>query len=398
MRMLSPVALAIAFTAAARLDAQGIATFVTTPRLSIGDTAGEPAYMFSRLTDARRLLDGRFVVAACGDRQLRSFDAQGKHLATLSLAESQAPQRIMVRIFPAGGDTIGVHEILNTRLTLVNRDLQTVRTIPVPNPVPPRPDGRPSMNTTDVIGRFADGTFLGRRVAPPSNEPGITRRMVSFYRFDNAGVIRDSLTGTPGVELMVGPGGRSGGVRLARSASAAMFADRLLIGDQAVAELAEYGPDLKPLRRVPTATKPVPVTDSIKALWVTAANSRALFPVNGVTPVFLEAYPDMMPAFRDIVTGSDGRAWVQDPIGANSYPLLWTAYQGARPVARVELPARFYPTQFGNDWVLGIQFDTTATERVQLRQFTPGPLSNKMLTPKEAAPTNRPQCGAWISR
>jgi len=80
----------------------------------------------------RRLSDGRIVVAVCGDRQLRSYDASGKYLATLNLAEPPSPQRILVRLFPAGGDTLAAHEGLNLRLELIAPDLSVLRVIPVP--------------------------------------------------------------------------------------------------------------------------------------------------------------------------------------------------------------------------------------------------------------------------
>jgi hypothetical protein len=390
----------VALTAAAvgSLTAQ-IPSFVTTPQLTIGDSAGDPTMVFNRLSDARRLSDGRIVAAVCGDRQLRSFDASGKYLTTLNLAEPQAPQRILARLFPAGGDTLAVNEGLNLRLTLIAPDLSVLRVIPVPNPLPPPTNGRPARNTMDVIGRFANGTFVGRVQAGASSDTGALRRKISFFRFDESGKILDSVAGLPGNEIVVIPGQPiTGSMRLGRTTVAALLPDRLVIGDQAVADLAEYAPDMKLRRQIPTITKPVQVTDSMQAAWTSTANARANFPVNGVGAVFGNRFADALPAFRDLVSGTDGRIWAQDPAGADSYPLVWTAYQDARPVARAELPPRFYPTQFGRDWVLGLAFDTTKVERVQLLHLTTGTLSDRRLTPREAAPPNRPQCGAWTSR
>jgi hypothetical protein len=97
------------------------------------------------------------------------------------------------------------------------------------------------------------------------------------------------------------------------------------------------------------------------------------------------------------MTDSIRAAWTRVET-TDHYPVLWTAYERGQPVARAELPPRFSPTQFGPDWVLGLAYDTTAVDRLQVLRLTPGPLTNVRLTPKEAAPANRPRCGAWTSR
>lgn len=116
------------------VHAQSLPTFVTMPMLAIGDTLTDPHFRFERLTDARRLADGRIVAAICPQTEIRTFDSSGRFLASLSLHDDPRAQRSLVRLIPAGGDTIGVVEALfNSRLTLVGPDLKVVRTIPLPN-------------------------------------------------------------------------------------------------------------------------------------------------------------------------------------------------------------------------------------------------------------------------
>lgn len=380
------------------VHAQSLPTFVTMPMLAIGDTLTDPHFRFERLTDARRLADGRIVAAICPQTEIRTFDSSGRFLASLSLHDDPRAQRSLVRLIPAGGDTIGVVEALfNSRLTLVGPDLKVVRTIPLPNTDTSRM-GRTGASRLDVIGRFADGSFVGRFGGPVIRGAGRHRRQLHFYRFGPDGTLRDSLivAGPDAFHLETMRG--SAGVRMHRTTSVAVLPDRLVIGDQANAFLLEHGMDLKPTRRVATATKPMPITDSVKAAWTRVAVDRAMTPTNGILAAFGDIYPDSTPAFRDLVTGSDGRVWVQDPLGADFYPLIWTAYRGGRAVARAELPPRFYPTQFGPDWVLGLAYDTTTIDRIQLLKLAAGPLPNARLTPKAAAPANRVRCGAWVSR
>jgi hypothetical protein len=180
--------------------------------------------------------------------------------------------------------------------------------------------------------------------------------------------------------------------------SVAVVDGRLIVGDQTTPSFLEYEPGFRTGRRTATVTRPIPIGDSVRSAWTQVAIARAMTPMNGVLSVYGDFYPDSTAAFRDIVAGTDRRAWLQDPQGADFYPLIWTAYQGGRPIMRAELPPRFYPTQFGPDWVLGLAYDTTPVDKLQLLKLTPGALTIAHLSPKEAAPANRPFCGAWVSR
>jgi hypothetical protein len=396
MRSLVLAVIVIAHTSA---RAQRVPTFVTAPLVTISDSVGDTTRMSSRLTDAKRLSDGRVVVAVCGANELRSYDTKGQHIATLAIPNSPRQQRLLWRLFPAGGDTLAAYMGINSGVTLIDPTFKVAREIKIPNPDTATFQGRPRSTRLDVIGRFSNGTYVGRLMPNPGDGGGaygIDRRSISLYRFDDAGTILDSAT-VAGQEILRIAGQRSMQVpRLGRGTTLAVVGDRLMVGDQTFPSIAEYGTNLKPVRQVETITRPMLVSDSIRAAWARVEND--LTPTNGVRSVFAVTYPPMTPAFRDLVSDIDDRLWVQDPQGADHYPLQWTAYKGGQPVARVELPARFYPTQFGPDWVLGLTFDTTAFDRVALLRLTPGSLRNTRLSPREAAPANRPGCGAWTSR
>jgi hypothetical protein len=381
---------------ASTAEGQGLPSF-TTSQLLVIDSVGDTTRTGGRLTDAKRLSDGRIIAAVCGTNELRAYDSGGKRLGSISLFEPGV-QRSLVRLFPAGGDTVAAFEDLNSRITLVGPAFSIVRTIVPPNPDTATFNGRPRPSSLSVIGRLTDGTFIGRNPGRVSRDSGLHRRQLSLYRFNAAGALLDSLT-IPGTEDRVIPGARTQqAMRLARTTVVAVSADRLVVGDQTAPWLVEYDAGLKVARRTPTVTAPLPVTDSIRAAWTRVAVAREMAPTNGVLAAFGDFYSDSMPAFRDLVAGTDRRIWAQDPHGADFYPLVWTAYQGGRAVARVELPPRFYPTQFGPDWLLGIATDSLPADRLQVLKLTPGPLTNARLSPKVAAPANRPRCGTWVSR
>jgi hypothetical protein len=392
--------LALVVIAHSSARAQRVPTFVTAPLVTL-DSVGDTTRMSSRFTDAKRLSDGRVVAAVCRANELRSYDATGKRLGTISLLESGGPQRMLWRLFPAGGDTLGAYESLNVRVTLIDPSFKVARTVAVPNPDTSTFQGRPRGTRLDVVGRFTDGTYIGRVIQNPTDAGGaygIDRRAMSLYHFDESGRFLDSVS-VPGPEMLRVAGRQSIQLpRLGRATTIAVSGDRLLVGDQTFPSVAEYGANLKPLGQVETITRPTLVNDSIRAAWIRIETEGQLTPTNGVLSVYAVSYSPMTPAFRDLVTGADGRIWVQDPQGADHYPMLWTAYKSGQPVARAELPPRFYPTQFGPDWVLGLAFDTTRVDRLALLRLTPGALQNLRLSPKEAAPANRPVCGAFTSR
>ena len=386
--------------------AQSVPTFVTAPLVTVNDAVGDTTRMSNRFTDAKRLSDGRVVAAICPANELRSYDATGKPIASISLAENPGPQRSLVRLFSAGGDTLAAFENLNVRLTLIDPSFKVLRTVSVPNPDTATFNGRPRPTRLDVIGRFADGSFVGRMPQAPMPLPvaeantvyGIDRGSMGLYHFSSAGALLDSVT-VPAGEILRVAGQRAIQVpRLGRGTTFAVVGNQLIVGDQTLPFVSEYGMNLVPMNRVETITRPMLMNDSIRAAWIRIETTNQLKPTNGILAVYGVAYPSQTPAFRDLVSGTDGRLWVQDPQGADHYPLLWTAYKGGQPAARVELPPRFYPTQFGPDWVLGLAYDTTAVDRLQLLKLAPGKLTNVHLSPRDAAPANRVRCGAWSSR
>jgi len=380
--------------------AQRVPTFVTAPLVTL-DSVGDTTRMSSRFTDAKRLADGRVVAAVCGANELRSYGASGKRIGSISLLETPGPQRYLWRLIPAGGDTIAAFESINNRVTLIDPSFKVARTLAIPNPDTATFQGRPRSSRLDVIGRFSNGTWIGRLLPSrpdTTDKYGLDRRQISLYHFDDKSTILDSVT-MDDADILRIAGQRSMQVpRLRRGTSFAVIGNQLIVGDQTQPFVSEYGANLVPTGKLETITRPMLMTDSIRAAWTRTEVAGQLTPTNGVLSVYANFYPPQTPAFRDLVGGADGRLWVQDPQGADHYPLLWTAYRNGQPVARVELPPRFYPTQFGADWVLGLAYDTSATDRLQLLRLDPGALTNVRLSPKDAAPANRPRCGAFTSR
>ena len=381
---------------AARAQTQEIPTFTaaTPPSVSIGLEDGAEAYLLSGVSNALRLSDGRIVVAACGSSDLRWYDSTGRHLRTVGREGSGPGEfRSLRRIFPAGGDSIAAVDGLlgrgaggsglQYRVSLFAPDGELLRTISPPFRV-------------DVLGRQADGSFTGRVLRTPPRVPGIHRRTITLYRLDGSGVVTDSVPGLPGPDAAIAENRSMRGLRLGPSSVVAVLPDRVVFGRQDEGTYTVYSSTLRVLRRVSTITRPEPVTAAVRRQWEETRD--VLVPRGGVIGAFSEDYAPAMGAYRDAVAGVDGRLWLQDPYRPGVYPLVWTAYEDGRAVARAELPPRFFPTQFGANWVLGVGFDDLGVERVQLLTLRPGPLSGRNLPPRDAQHPDRPRCGVWTSR
>lgn len=381
--------------AAAEGSADGPATLVTAeePALEIGATTGEEAYLLHGVTDALRLADGTVVVANCGSSELRFFDEAGRWLRSAG-GRGDGPGEFteLWKLLPAGGDTVGASDELGGRLTLFGPDGSVHRIVPLP----------PSW--TRVQGRLADGAFVGFREnygLPPDARAGqVVRGTSTLLLFDPVdGSVLDSVAGLPGQESSVERRGDRlvrRAARLARTPRVAVSGDRIYVSGQDEDGIRVFGPDLEPRAGFRTRTEPEPVTEEVERAW---EDSRELLgPPDGILPAYGSSYAPRMPAHGDLIAGSDGRLWVEDPVRPGVHPLVWTAYEDGEAVARARVPARFFPFEFGDGWVLGVRYDELTVARVQLWPLVPGPHSGETLPPRDAEPPGSPRCSTNASR
>ena len=387
---------------AKRFDAgsEAIATFTVAeePDVTIGVVEGEVPYNLTGVTGATRLSDGTIVVANCASGELRYFDRAGRFVRSVG-RKGKGPGEFsyLRRLLAFRGDTLAVPDPMEARITIFAPHGDLVRTIPL---------GPVSAQFLDVLGRMSDGSFVARRLDyRTSAEEGMRyRATVTLLRLDgNTGVPLDSIIDLPATDMLAPPtpGGPYLTLRLRRAAVFAVHAGGVFYGGQDEAGIIEFDSALKRVSVTETITRSEPVTQEMKNAFQEMMDEGEDIPEGGVGPANAAEYAPSMPAFGDIVMGRDGRLWVQDPIRPGHYPLIWTAYRGGEAVSRVEIPPRFFPFEFGSDWVLGVSFDDLAVERIELRRFVPGRLLGRVLPPREAEPpsiASTARCGAWASR
>lgn len=372
-------------------------TFVVAaePEVSIGVQKGEAAYELSGVSDATRLSDGTIIVADCQSAQLRWFDVSGRFLRSAGRS-GQGPGEFVFlrRLFPLGGDTVGAYDGLQPRITIYTPDGSLARVVSL---------GPMTAQSPDVLGRLSNGLFVARRfdyrtTAPPGT---LYRTTDAILLLDESGQPVDSIVGLPASDMRAPPtpSGPYLGLRLQRNAVISVLPDGVVYGGQDAAGLIELDGALERVGVTTTVTRPEPVTEEVKQAYQAMMDAGDDKPPEGIGTSSVDEYPDSMPAFGAVLAGRDGRLWVEDPVRPGRQPLAWTAYEDGETVARVEIPPRFFPFEFGRDWVLGVSYDELAVEQVELRRFVPGEPSGRVLTPREAAPPLLPmRCGAWASR
>lgn len=376
---------------------RNLPTFVVAPEpdVTIGTEEGPKAYDLSGVTGALRLPTGSIVVANCQSDQLRYFDHDGRFLRSVGRhGKGPGEFEYLRRIFPASGDSVGAYDLFTARITLFGPKGRGLRTISVPYS-PPR--------FLDVLGRLSDGSFVARRIDErPSVPPGTRYRAnATLLLLDGTtGELVDSVASLPAVDLLAPPSPRALGVplRLARRARFAVLPTRVYYNGQDTAGIIELDSTLARVGVIRPIADAAPVTSAVKQAYEKMVSKHESVPRGGVGPVLADVYPPMLPAFGDLVWGRGGRLWVQDPVRPGRYPLAWTAYNGGQAVARAELPPRFFPFQFGRDWVLGVAYDSLNVERVQLRRLVPGKLPARAMPPLSAGAPLVPLCGSWVSR
>lgn len=395
LAIISSIQAACADPADRSFDVQDVATFVVadSPDVSIGAVGGDERYLLHNVSDATLQSDGSIVVLNCGAADVRYFDADGEHIRTIGRrgdgpGEYQIPQRL----FRLGGDTIAIYDLLGGRVTTLGPEGSVEGAVQAGS----------MLDGLSVIGRLGDGSFVGRRYDRDSSMAPATayRRSVSLLLLDAEGQPTDSLVGLPAMDVMSPerPRGPTLALRLARAAVFAVHPDGVYYGAQDSTGIVKFGASLEPTAVISPITRPAPVTDQVREADRAMRDDRAHMPPDGIVGATVDAYPPEMPSFGDLVDGRDGRLWVEDPVRPGLHPLTWTAYEDGVAVARLELPPRFFPFEFGRDWVLGASYDEMTITRVELRRLVSSPLPEARLPPRDAMPPAQPRCSGWASR
>lgn len=344
-------------------------TVVTAPAIEIGVLEGEEVYQLSRVGSARRLSDGRIVIANGGTHDLRFYGPDGAHRLSVG-REGEGPgefkQLGLLVVLP--GDTLAAYDWNLRRLSFFDAAGGFVRSLPLEFP-----GGAPS-----PIGRFPDGSWLANRgfvFRPGGDGSEVVRDTLPLLLFGPDGALRDSIGRFPGTEFYVKAEGGSAfasSLPYGRSTETAMAGAGFYAGHNERYDITRYSAAGAPQLIIRLARDPAPLTDAD----IEAHKAERLAQAEPGWRAQLERlYRDIpfhssLPAFADLVTDADGFLWVLDYTRAGDDTRRWTVFgTDGRALGSVETPPGLRVLDIGHDYVLGVWQDALDVEHVRLHEL-----------------------------
>lgn len=337
------------------------------PLAVIGGATGEGAYQLWQVADAYRAPEGSTFVSVGGDRQVRLFDAAGRHLASYGGA-GQGPAEFHtysgMRLFPTGDGGVAVEDNGNRRIHFLDSRAAAGEALQF--------DAVTGLLGTPR-GRFADGSWLA--VAPVTGDLARGDGGRAHFEIAQARIEPDWSRGKTLLTLRSQPrwvmdvGGRSVGYRIpfTQDDAALPAGDDLLVVRGGAAEVRRYDAAGRleaihrwsaPKRAVAdhfARFRDVAVRDADRSRRADMARFLA-----GDVPL-----PDVLPQVRRLLVDATGNIW------AERWRLPWeedarwdVLAADGRWVASVAFPPRFELTQVGAEFALGVQRDELDVEAV----------------------------------
>jgi hypothetical protein len=346
-----------------------------TPSVVVGREEGAPEHQLYDVRSAARFPDGRIAVANAGTKEIRVYDAAGRHLSTLG-REGDGPGefRGLAQVWITPGDSLVAYDPRRKQLTTFAPDGRAAATRPLPVVA-----GRPG--STLLVGRFGDGSVLARAAAPlaPDARAGLLRRSAAYGRAAPDGsparTIGELFDGETFVERA--DGGVSGYDRpFASDPQSAVGRDAFYHSDGASYEIRRFTPDGALETIIRRRSDPLPVTDED----VRSHREQLLEGVAGPARARLERFlaavpiPEHKPAHGRMLVDAAGNLWVVRTRPAADQPFRWDVFgpEGAW-LGTVDLPPRFRLLEAGRDYVLGVSYaPETNVEQVRVYRVAPG--------------------------
>lgn len=339
--------------------AEPMAPFVIVqePDVQIGQLDGPAEYTFRTITGARRLSDGRILVADV-DR-IHIYDAAGAHLTTVGRAGEGPGEFGRVRSVVLCGGEIMVGDFTRPHLAVFDDQGSYVRTDPLPPSGAPfplgleacTPDGAPLLRSANVF-------VLGA--------PGLSdsTAVITLMRMRGPAML-DTLAHVPTVRRDGGyppPFSSTTLLGYRDSTIYALESDRI--------ELRSYHHDggLRRIARINTTPRPVSADDLERER--TAIIEGFPEPMRAEFRADLEKLPAIatMPAVSRMRVDPLGRAWLR-PYNPRWEPedTLWSVLDADGAFAgRVAMPAGLTVHEIGQDYVLGVWQDELDVSYVRL--------------------------------
>lgn len=342
-------------------------TISAEPVLELGMGTGRQEYEFYRVAGARRLQDGRIVVADGGSRQLRFFDGAGRFLSSAGRQGGGPGEFSWIERLWVYRDTLVVWDIALNRVSLFDLQGQYVRSLRI-HGLPP-----------ELFGQFADGTYVGVVGVPaatPTDASRLRRDTLACQRYDTAGEFLNRVTLIAAeIRYRFSDGGITAHpqVPFYPSASYSVHGMTLIAGSGDISEIEVRFADgrLDVLVRWPTAERRV-TSDLLSRYNETVSTHARDESWEKYYRAFFRAAPapGTLPVFDAIVVDDEGNIWVRRYEPPWELDRRWIVFdRRGRWLGSVEIPSGLRIIQIGPDFVLGVYRDDLDIERVRLHML-----------------------------
>jgi hypothetical protein len=343
----------------------------SSPRLSIGQAEGDPAYQLYGVRGASRLSDGRIVVLNSGVPDFRIYDKEGRHLRTIGRrGEGPGEFQFPIHLLRLHNDSLVVWDDVVGPASVFSGDGRFIR--------------QERLDVASLRQMIGSGRGVGVRlplqdkafivearayITPQTlGQPGVLQRPpVGFYRIPPDLSRADSLGWFPGYPQLYFD---VNGVReysaplFPANAEIAAGGTPLLIfaGNGSVYEISVFDSTgrLTTMIRRSDAPQPIPpeAAAAERARRLRNAERRGRRPA---VARLLTALPEEkhFPAFQALIVDEEGYLWVKDR--------GWSVYdRTGRWLGTMNVPSELWVVEIGSNYILGIRQDAFDVEHVVL--------------------------------
>jgi hypothetical protein len=357
--------------AAPPLAAQALPeTVLEQPRVRIGVTDGDSAYLLFGAQQALRTADGHIVVINFGTQQIREYDAAGRHVRTLGRrGDGPGEFRMLQQIGLLERDSIAAYDIGTGRITVFGRDGRVARANTV----------QPFGNT--VLPRAAGFTRQGGLLVHTDFDrvfrSGESRDSVHFAVTNPLGVPVDTIGSYAAAEMFTITSPEFGFRRpviFGRDVHASARGERLVIGasDAFRFDVFFAGGRTRRSYEHSQPARQVSRQDVARANrdWLDTQPERVRERVASRMGEF--PHRETYPAFAGLLAAADGSIWVQEYPAPGSAARRWTVFGAdGRPRRTVRATMPITIVDAGADYVLAWTRDGLGVERILLFDLPP---------------------------
>jgi hypothetical protein len=343
------------------------------PVLRIGQE-GEGVYQFGSIVDGVLLTDGHFAIADGLARELRVFDAGGRHVTSFG-GDGEGPGefRHIGPVFAYLGDSIGAFDGRLYRTTIFSRASGESRTIQ--NGIE---------GNFQVVGVLDNGAFVlynpGSGHARPELEQGLHWDSTDVVVMDPAGSSR-VVARLPSRQLAIGPAGSRESLIPLQYAVHAVAEDGFYWATSDRYEIRFHDGDGRLRRILRRPVQPRAVDEAMIAEYENGMLEMVRrWEGEAAVPRYRRSFQDgvygeFVPLFAQSFVDADGRLWLSESAWPlmSAPPLRWSLFsaEGAW-LGDVEAPAGVTIVDSRADVVLGIWRDELDVQHVQLHRLTGG--------------------------